>query len=380
MPRGKAKRIANVTMVDEKYIGTEPIWDTERALKLSDEEFSHHMTRSFRYYNHFYTNKVLKKHVVKWLVANKKLNKSQLALYQQSEDWRTPMTVCSLVKAHEKGMPLKEDAVDYIMRKVMAAVESKAPAAKAEKKNVARKLSVQDYLKMQLDEYILHFEMLEDQQLAGEDVKANAYQYLSEKGVPQALVNKIANVFEARKSEIESAKNGDDDQLKEGYSNYKPKDFKRLIAFYDELLADLDRYAHTKKLTRKARVRKAPNKEKQVSKMRYKKDDAKLKLHSINPIDILDASVLWVYNIKTRKLGSYVADVTAGTLGVRGSTILGYDPSKSTCKTLRKPEQQLAEFLKAGKVQLRKFLTDIKAVETPLSGRINNDTILLKVQ
>ena len=43
-------------------------------------------------------------------------------------------------------------------------------------------------------------------------------------------------------------------------------------------------------------------------------------------------------------------------------------------------QPQLAEFFKAGKVQLRKFMDGIKATETLLNGRINADTVLLKVQ
>jgi hypothetical protein len=66
-------------------------------------------------------------------------------------------------------------------------------------------------------------------------------------------------------------------------------------------------------------------------------------------------------------------------LGVKGTSITGFDEIKSVQKTLRKPEEQLKEFKAAGKVQLRKFLEDIKAVDIKLNGRINEDTILLKV-
>jgi hypothetical protein len=59
---------------------------------------------------------------------------------------------------------------------------------------------------------------------------------------------------------------------------------------------------------------------------------------------------------------------------------LDFDETKSVQKTLRKPEQQLIEFMKSGKVQLRAFLTNIKATETKLNGRINADVLLLKVQ
>jgi len=47
-------------------------------------------------------------------------------------------------------------------------------------------------------------------------------------------------------------------------------------------------------------------------------------------------------------------------------------------KTLRKPEEKLKEFAKAGKIQLRKFIEDIKATETKLNGRISADVLLLK--
>ena len=94
---------------------------------------------------------------------------------------------------------------------------------------------------------------------------------------------------------------------------------------------------------------------------------------------MLFRSELWIYNTKSRKLGKYVAG-SYQTLGVKGTTIVGFDEQKSTSKTLRKPEEKLKEFAKAGKVQLRKFLDEIRATETRLTGRINEDIVLLKTQ
>ena len=53
--------------------------------------------------------------------------------------------------------------------------------------------------------------------------------------------------------------------------------------------------------------------------------------------------------------------------------------ASSIQKTLRKPEKQLKEFMGSGKVKLRTFLSDIKAVDTKLKGRINANTVILKV-
>ena len=62
-----------------------------------------------------------------------------------------------------------------------------------------------------------------------------------------------------------------------------------------------------------------------------------------------------------------------------GTSIIGHDESKSTGKTLRKPDIQLKEFLSANKVALRTFIKDIKAVEIKANGRINANQVLLKV-
>ena len=145
------------------------------------------------------------------------------------------------------------------------------------------------------------------------------------------------------------------------------------------MLAAIEQYRGVKKATKKARVKKAPSKEKVIAKLKYAKEHKELKIVSINPADILGAQELWVYNTKSRKLGKYVADALQGPLGVKGTSLIGFDESKSVCKTLRKPEEKLKEFAKAGKIQLRKFLEDIKATETKMNGRINADIVLLKV-
>jgi len=110
----------------------------------------------------------------------------------------------------------------------------------------------------------------------------------------------------------------------------------------------------------------------------YLKKHDGLKLVSINPEDVIDCKELWVYQTKYRKLGKYIAQ-SHSTLGIKGTTIVGFDVNGSVQKTLRKPKEQLAEFKKAGKVKLRTFLEDVKAVDIKLTGRINKDTILLKV-
>jgi hypothetical protein len=141
----------------------------------------------------------------------------------------------------------------------------------------------------------------------------------------------------------------------------------------------IDQYRNVKKATKKARVKRAPNKEKVVGKLKYMREEKTLKLVSINPVDIIGAQELWCYNTKTRKLYKYIADSVTGPLGIKGTSLTGFNTTASVGKTLRKPEEKLKEFFKATKVQLRKFLDDIKATETTGNGRISADMILLRI-
>jgi len=166
-------------------------------------------------------------------------------------------------------------------------------------------------------------------------------------------------------------------QLREAYEHLETKHAKTYLTAFEQLMGACDLVIDASKATRKPRKKKAPSKEKLIAKLKYLTQDPKLQLTSVNPVDILDSSEVWVYNIKTRKLGKYVAD-THATIQVKGTTLLHYNEKGSVQKTLRKPGETLKEFKKAGKVQLRKFMEDIKTTDIKLNGRLNNDTIILK--
>lgn len=176
-------------------------------------------------------------------------------------------------------------------------------------------------------------------------------------------------------------------QLKEGYAHLKKADVKKLRTAIEELMTALDFIIDSAKATRKPRKAKPKSATKQVDKIKYSKTDSKYNLASINPVDIIGATELWVFNTKTRKLGKYVAanidpkgmQREGSGLSVKGTTIIGFDENLSVQKTLRKPDEQLKEFKSVGKVALRKFLDEINTTASTLNGRCNPDTILLKV-
>lgn len=370
----KASRLA---FADEKYTGSEPEWPAE-ASEWDNEKFDNRLRKSFYYYNYYYSQKDCKKYVVEWLQKNSKLSIDEVKAFNRAGDRLLPMTVCSLIMAHRKGMPFRGRHIEFIVDSVQDVI-SKAEPEEVQTiitpEQAAYKPTIQDRLSERTSELLGELEGHYDEI---ETSPVKFYDFLVANNVVQSQLGKYETLFGNRKAELELAVSKKDEQVREGYSHLKPADLKKRIKWIDDLMAAVEQYRGVKKATKKARIKKAPSKEKLVAKLKYAKTDVPLKIVSINPADIIGASELWVYNTKTRKLGKYVS-ASYQTLGIKGTSITGFDADKSVAKTLRKPDEKLKEFAKAGKVQLRKFLDDIRATEARLNGRISTDIVLLRV-
>jgi hypothetical protein len=170
------------------------------------------------------------------------------------------------------------------------------------------------------------------------------------------------------------------EQFREGYNHLTKKDAQDYLAALETLIGACDVVIDASKATRKPRVKKAPSKERLIAKLKIKDRDDKLQIVSVNPLELLESTEVWVFNVKTRKLGRYVAAEDCSIMTVKGSTLVGFDETRSVQKTVRKPEETLKEFKKAGKVKLRTFLNDINAVEVKLNGRLGIDTVILRTE
>lgn len=389
----KKKAKSKETVADEQYTGAEPTWDTERAEKFTQDEYDHYLRVSLRYYNYYYTTKDLKKYLVDWLrkTADSEVHqfdKSTIDYYAKTKDSLTPFTACAIAKTLHMGMPLRKNITKYLVGTVNAALSLHEQSgddidagAKAKVSKTAVKVpTIQDRMNEIALQHRFYFEGLEDELHSGATVHPKAYEYLISNNVPQAMLGKILSFFEGHHKEVSEARTTKDEDLKDAYAHLKAADYKRYDAFYTELISGFEQYKQTKKATKRAAVRKPPAKEKLVAKLKYLKTDPALKLVSVNPVDIIGAETLFVYDTKTRKLYEYLAEDMAGTLGVKGTSIVGFDEAKSVGKTLRKPDVTIKELLSAKKVALRTFMKNIKTVEVKATGRINANQVLLKVQ
>ena len=188
----------------------------------------------------------------------------------------------------------------------------------------------------------------------------------------------IVEHYKKVREEIAEALVGDDEQLTEGYSNFNKVELKRFEAFLSKLIDDALMLDDESKKNRSPRKRKAKSPDELIVNLKYCIEDEVTKIKSVDPKSIIGASALWVYNAKTRKLGCYFAD-DAGGLSIKGSTVVNYTESKSVQKKLRKPEQFISEVIGGGKVFLKNVIDSIQTVQSPLSGRINADTVLIRI-
>jgi len=377
--KAKAKVHRNPLFADEHYTGSEPAWDTTRASEMSNDQFDHFLRQSFYYYNYFYSQKDCKKYVAEWMKNPEyKFTKDDIRAFMRSPEKALTPTACGLVMANRRGMPFRGRHLDYITDNIRAAINEAEPEVTETVRGEVYKPTIQDRLNEKTNELLGQLEGQYDELTTDKKFAFKTYDFLVANNVPQSQLTKYEEVFQSKFDELKLAFEKHDDQLVEGYKHLRLVDFKRYFAYIDQTLTDIEQYRGIKKATKKVRVKRAVSKEKVVSRLKYAKEDKGLKLVSVNPADIVGAQELWVYNTKTRKLGKYIAADQYQPLSVKGTSIINFSESKSTSKTLRKPEEKLREFAKAGKIEIRKFMDNIKATETKLNGRISKDIILLK--
>lgn len=253
-----------------------------------------------------------------------------------------------------------------------------------EEKPVTNVISIQERMSEQIGPLLENFEGFIDDWLDGDmpfkpfDPYKQMLSYTT--AIKPAHAKLILSHFSRMIDESKEVLEFKDSEIREAYSHLSTsKQRKEFHGIYEKIENACNMIIQSGKANRKPRKPKQISNEKLVSKMNYQERSTEYSLVSVNPASIIGAQELWVFNTKTKKIGKYVADEYEGPLSVKGSTLQGFDKIKSITKKLRKPEEQLKEFQSAGKVALRKYLDNLTTKDSPLTGRINKDTILLKV-
>lgn len=426
LPKTKRKKPRAAPRIQRGAKLTEPNWDGWEEW-TGEQVHKHRRSTHTWYYEHFKPAD-LYAYVPQWMAENE-YSKEQVSAVKICPGRALSITASIVARMDMKGAPRfsKKEAehweslagttgelkssMDFLQKRVEEAIEEGRKIA-LEKKEVAEETknvhvpTIQERIRDQsysmseaIDEWLEGWvENPKSFDPKGFDIKA----HFKKCGITQAHARKMKPLYEhelddyndlermptkGQLNKMEFLEADHWEQLKEGYAHIKKGDIKTFRSAIDTLLTELDFIIEQAKATRKPRKPKQRSASKVVEKLKFSKADPKYSLASIDPTTIIGANELWVFNVKTRKLGKYIASsidpkglMREGTgLSVKGTTIIGFDETTSIQKTLRKPVDQLKEFKDAGKVKLRKFLDDIPTTDIKLNGRCNPDTVLLKV-
>jgi hypothetical protein len=209
-------------------------------------------------------------------------------------------------------------------------------------------------------------------------VTLNLSTLLRDLKIPAQGCKPILDWCERQYAEFAGALNREDPQLVQGYSCYKRAELKKIVKNLEVMIADIGAHGKMRAANRKPRTKKVKDATKQVARLKYQLNSSDWGLDSVSPTRIPTAQCVLLFNTKTRNLGVYFANSTKG-FEVKGASLKDYDLTRSFSCTLRKPKDTLTQLLTAKTNSLEKVLQGIKSTRKKVNGRVNEQTIILKV-
>ena len=321
----------------------------------------------------WYSSHKDKKTALKYLADFAKKNKIKGRL-DTSKNFITTGFLCRILS---NGTKLSDSIVSNLHNDVVKLYSLDESTDTVEEK-VTPTISIQDRVAEKVSEIIGELEGSIDDYILSEFKKEPSPYGIMHDKAKAMHATKIIDWFKKVRLEYDEVVNTDDPLLKEGYSNFSKNELKKLVAYCDSIITDAMKITDESKAGRKPRKKKSKTPEQLVAKVQLLAESEEFKLKSEATKNIIGATSLWVFNVKNRKLGVYHALDSQG-FGVKGTSLTNFSEMKSVQKTLRKPESILPDVVKGAKVFLRNAMENIKAKDSKLNGRLNKDTILIKV-
>jgi len=360
---------------DVQAFGSEPSWtnqDEISNLKIAE-------IRALNWYNYFCDNKKAKTFVVEYMTSIGR-SKEEISLVASSDAY-IPSQLGWVARMMCMGYDPSETFRKFFVKEFKTVLETAKKTKKSKAPVVASTapvVSIQDRIREKASEEVGEVEGLVDDFIAGGcKSPADMQSYLKNRALSSVVQKKMCEVFIKRSKEFEDVMNTSDADIKEAYSNFSKVQLRKVKEFYDAIVTETNRGAENKP-TRKARKVKEKPASVVAAKVQYMKDFAELNLKSVLPEKIVGASQVWLYNTKTKLLGMYNADNAKG-LTIKGTTIQNFNAETSSGKRLRKPEVTVKQVLDGGKIVLKKLLDGLTTKPAELTGRINSDTIVVRV-
>jgi len=362
---------------ENKHLGDEPSWTEQSEMaNLKIEEI-----RALNWYNYFCDSKQAKTFLVEYMSSVGR-PKDEISLVA-SGDSAIPNQLGWVARMMCNGYEPSTSFKTFFVRefKTVLLKTKKVKQNKVAEVTVASVpvVSIQDRIRDKASEEIGEVEGLIDDYILSE-CKSNIdlQSYFKSRNLSAVVLKRMCEFFIVRSKEFDDVMNTTDPFIKEAYSNFSKVELRRLREFINAIVTETNRVAVENKPTRKTRKTKQKPAAVVAAKVQYLKEYSDLGLKSILPEKIIGSQQVWLYNTKTKLLGMYNADNAKG-LTIKGTTIQNINVESSSGKRLRKPEVVIKDVLAGGKITLKKLLDSLSTKPVELTGRINSDTIIVRV-
>lgn len=399
-----AFKAGRVIAPDAKWTGDEPEWNGWENWTV--ERFYRTRSRALGFYNYYLDAASLRPAVLEWMKKNG-YTKEQVAAIKEAPTYALPSTVGKLIRMLDRGMPsLHPKAVEHFAtlpyhdedepptpRDEVQVIRSEIATAlkrycrvnskdeDSQEQHQPKQPSPFDRIRERVySEVFPHLEGLIDSWSSSRSGNAslNLASLLNDLKIPSQGCKLIVDWLNKNYAEFNGALQKEDADLVEGYSYFAKPEMRKIVKTLEALLSDVSTYAKIKTSSRKPRKKQVKDASKQVAKLKYQTHSSDWNIDSVAPSRIPTSQLLCTFNTKTRSLSVYFASGAAG-FQVKGTSLNGFDESKSFCTTLRKPKETLNTILSSTPKQMLKAFDSLTTKKKTPNGRINECTILLKV-
>lgn len=361
-------------LLEERHIGYETTdWTNPRNMDAKVME-------TLRHYNYFYDVADGVKWAKEWIKQNRP--KNDLKYFSMAEDWRVSMTLGGLCKMMLNGASFEEKRMTWINNKIQEVIDHAKNIEKQKKKakeevKIERK-SAADIVKDKTHDFIAELEDRLDHWTEQEE-EFSVYEELKKVDAAYNTAKAVYDYYKPLVEELEELTTKKTDDLVEAYTKSLGgiRMQKRYLAFVKKFIADAEMFMNSKKAVRKPRAKKTVTASQQIAKVVYQKESSEFKITSIEPSNIVGASMVVLFNTKTRDV-TILNSSSGNGFTVKGTTIQDIDIENSQRKKVRKPEPFLAEATKSTKARLKRVFEELKTKPAEANGRLNSDTIILK--
>lgn len=353
--------------------GAEPQYDPNT--KAEDIELA--TEKSLYWYRQNYKLASAKVWVREYLEQSGRTEDAALVSRAGKEHFRFVSPYCRMAV---RGFPFGEKQQELIQKHLVELLDSaRANAPVVERPSVAERVAAKADATLCLLEPVIDSTMTAV--LGGKRKDTSLLDWIKTSDLNRPLAIAVRERLDSVLQEFSAASSGSDPDLKEGYSHFSPKGLKYMIEILGGAIQNLDDRLGVLRASRKPRKRKAQSTEKQIKGLKFLSRSEAFGVDSAKPETIIGAQGLIVFNTKNSKATVFTAVEPKSGLAIKGSTVVGFDTSKSFEKTVRKPDEFVknADGCRKTYTAAVRYLNGVKTKPSEPTGRINKHCLILQV-